>query len=789
MSSTQNETRARRRSLQHFHSMQNNDSLREAARQAVETAAQDALCTVYTPRGDNSNIGNSSISNAATTKQGRRPSTDSAFSKVSHSSLLSYQRAIHRGSNRGLFEPQDDIANSTNIENDGTLSLDGLLSLEQRTPTAATATATASKTTNSLSSGKKKQKWFFMKKALRPKPNPTKLRLTSELSKEAWMCGVCAKSFSSFAVAQRHEEYHIQEVVADLGWDGSYTSSNDERQSAIVTIEGIEDKEELPRTSLTLQLPGSDVDTKLPFSASEPSALMTPQRNTSTGQLERASLRTPTNSSIPRPDMLRMSSAAHFSSAANHLHPYNTPALQRKRKSKRTLSNHIFEDSSSRSDDFFLESAEFDLTTSVVKPSARSQTPMTPIDERKKVQTNKNQDQKLTIDIQQQENDWLSDEHDLLVPHSMRNYVVLADEALTDVCEKAKPLMLTSAEQEAERELEYLARDKAYYDMMYIRSVERQRGGTYDHFRAEGKSILSKVQNKFVDAYQLMKDGKAKGKTTHMDHYTRKLKGDIDTIHILENSKESLYVNVIVKASLKVVSYELQRLAKQRWEAAQAKKDDHDPQAQQFQQFRAAAQDNLVKLAGMALASDFTPRRIAVQLSNDLYRYEIFLRRESDTCRCAKTHSLCLPFHSFSFRLLTPRLKRRGVTIETEIEYRVGPYFVLAVNVKKVDWRRLVKAANRDVEASKSRWKLEQEGKNDDEKADVGPKGVIMSFLFLCYRLSQLTKFEVMAQFLAWCYYFHWALYTPICFLLYHSFLGELFRRYFLATVSDGKLV
>ena len=42
--------------------------------------------------------------------------------------------------------------------------------------------------------------------------------------------------------------------------------------------------------------------------------------------------------------------------------------------------------------------------------------------------------------------------------------------------------------------------------------------------------------------------------------------------------------------------------------------------SERFQKFRAVAQGNLVKLAGFALASDFTPRRIAVQLSNDLYR-------------------------------------------------------------------------------------------------------------------------------------------------------------------------
>jgi hypothetical protein len=137
--------------------------------------------------------------------------------------------------------------------------------------------------------------------------------------------------------------------------------------------------------------------------------------------------------------------------------------------------------------------------------------------------------------------------------------------------------------------------------------------------------------------------------------------------------------------------------------------------------------------------------------------------------------------------LLTPRLKRRGVFIETEIEYRVGPYFVLAVNIKKVDWRRVVKAAYRDVTEAKSRWRREQQEKNDEENIEQKPRGVIMSFIVLCYALTKMTEFEVIAQFLAWCYYFHWAIFIPICFLLYHSFLGELFRRYFLASVTDGK--
>jgi hypothetical protein len=645
------------------------------------TSTSTSTITITSSPRDNTTTKDATTPTTNQQRHPRRPSTDSAASKASHSSFLSYQRAIHRGSKRGLFEARDDdhMANNNkhhhhhHNDSGGSLSLNELLSRE---PTAA-MTATASKTTNSLSPSdkhkrkKKKKRWSILKRItrLKPLPNP-KLLLASELSNEAWMCGVCSKSFSSFAAAERHEEYHIQEVVADLGWLGSATHAGEEtvEESSLVaaSVESIlQDKSHnmLPSAVAAAILDDttrtSNIDPQTTTSAFEPPS--TPLRTTTgTHQHDRASFRTSNNSSVrPRPDMLRMSAtanAAHSCSpAANMMYPNNgTPALQRKRKSKQ---HENLLDDSSRSDDFFHgnSSGDFDLTAAIVKPpsisSARkglgvngigahhhhhhqvvvAAAPMSPIDERRKLQDqNKN---RLTINVHTHagadNDDWMSsddNEHDLLVPHSMRNYVILADEALVDVCEKAKPLMLTSEERRAEKELDYLAQDKAYYDMLYIRSVERRRGGTYDHFRAEGKSILSKVQNKFVDAYQLMKTGKQKGNKTHLDHYTRKLKGDIDTIHILENSKKSLYVNVIVKASLKVVSYELQRMAKKRWEAAQAAKqrnENNDLQAQQFQQFRAAAQDNLVKLAGMALAADFTPRRIAVQLSNDLYRYEI----------------------------------------------------------------------------------------------------------------------------------------------------------------------
>jgi hypothetical protein len=270
------------------------------------------------------------------------------------------------------------------------------------------------------------------------------------------------------------------------------------------------------------------------------------------------------------------------------IQPYNTPALQRKKRTaERRYSDDIFED----------KPEEYGFSTSIMQALPSK---MSPIIEHRDV---------------------LSDEHDMLVPHGMKEYVVLADEALVDVCNKAEPLILTPSEAEAELELEWLAKDKSYYDLLSTRALERHRGGRYSRFRTEGKTIVSKVQNKFVDAYQLMKEGNSKRRNTNLDHYTHKLKGDAETQNVIEHTPKTLYVNVIVKNSIQVVSHELERLAKQRWEDTLSNtKGGTDDQAQRFQKFRAAAQGNLVKLAGLALASDFTPRRIAVQLSNDLYR-------------------------------------------------------------------------------------------------------------------------------------------------------------------------
>jgi hypothetical protein len=679
MAASKEEQKIRRRSLKKLHSS-SSISNKEDARKAVQLASRKAL-DAANGGGLERASGNLSTSAAAAA---RAPSMDNSYAYSNSSSLGSHELAVRRGSSRGLFEGNEtgeDAASFSLSEN----SLD-----YEMTTTTETKASTLS------DHNQRKSMWNKLvrsnKKRSRKKKKST--FLTAEITQEAWMCGVCAKSFSSLAAAEKHEDYHVKEVVMDLGWAGdpfNNDSSNLVLRSELHSPSTSPPPEQLVAKQFleTNRSPGVTV-----MSQPRPDVLTKSNRNLTASRVsfqDRAAPESPT----PFPERLNL----------------NLPRLQ-------------------------LDS-RYNFLTKKSPPILRNNgAKMTPIEE---------------------EHDFPG-EHDLLVPHGMREYVVLADEALVDVCFKARPLILTHDEMDAELELEWLAKDKSHYDLITERAMARAQQGTYIRFRTEGKNVLCQVQNKFVDAYQLMKEGDTNKNSPMLDHYNRKGKGDEDQKHAIEHTKKTLYVNVIVKNSIQVVSHELERLAKQRWEDSQVqanktilKDGANETQAQRFQKFRAAAQGNLVKLAGLALASDFTPRRIAVQLSNDLYR------------------------------LLTPRLKRRGITIATEIEYRVGPYFVLAVNIESIDWGKLIRATHRDVAERKLKWD------KDQDVVQTGQAGVLVCFVVLCYRLSRMTKYEVLAQCLAWLYYFHWVIYLPICFVSYHLFLGSTFRTFILSSVADGK--
>lgn len=540
---------------------------REEALAAVQRAARFAVETVLVDPKTRSTVFGADLINLppSTNNSNRHHNPDGSISNDSQTSYLSRERALFRGSSRGLFE-ENEIGSRpvTGGDGEGGGSLDGF----DFDRDLATIEETRQSTVSDDNS-KKKKRGGRLSRLFRKKKSSLSQWTTQQMREEAWMCGVCSKSFLSFDAAKKHEDYHIKEIVADLGWlcadteavrasyDDTDDDDNNNNNGAVEPSEA---------AALTARAAG------MMYEASSRGMPRLPKMS-SVANL----------STAPRPDILTVSKARRSTAIAP-----TPPSV-------------------------FLSSGE---------------TKYEPINDY---------------------DDFVA-EVDSALPHGMPGYVVLADEALIDVCSKAEAWILTHVEQEAEFELEMYSKDKEYYTMLEMRDIERQGEGAYSRFRTDGKNLAQKVQNKMVDAYAIMKEGKAKKRDVSVDHYKRKYKGDSQIHNEIENTNRTLYVNVIVKNSINVVSHELERLAKQRWEeykeTHEEKLDSRNADSRaQFEKFKAAAQGNLVKLAGMALASDFTPRRIAVQLSNDLYRYEGSLWWFSFTkSKCLLTLCLLISF-------------------------------------------------------------------------------------------------------------------------------------------------
>ena len=127
--------------------------------------------------------------------------------------------------------------------------------------------------------------------------------------------------------------------------------------------------------------------------------------------------------------------------------------------------------------------------------------------------------------------------------------------------------------------------------------------------------------------------------------------------------------------------------------------------------------------------------------------------------------------------------------IQTEIEYRVGPYFILAVNVESIDWIRLIKYTHRDVMKRARDW---NDKRGETEDADSGETTnlcvrVFRNCVAQVSHLKLLTLTDVIARALSYLYYVHWAISVPICFVAYRLIIPSGMRRYILSTVTDGE--
>jgi hypothetical protein len=495
---------------------------------------------------------------------------------------LSTERAIQRGSQRALqdsFEGDESpgvqsrsIADFdlTTVTEDGTLpthqtNSEGTLGIVKK---KSWRIVRISRKKSSREGGMGSRRGSVKSYGSARSSNQSGLKMAT--SQDAWMCGVCGKVFSTYKSAEVHEELCIREKMAACGLR---------------------------------------IETAVPVGAEVPA---TPNQSNVAGTPEPEPVAETAGVARAPPD----ESDRSFQSALSN--------------EKSAEAFHI-----RKSVDFADLHAEWSLESTegndngFKKPILRHPVSPVPFPElapsnhnERMVQAVKNNDRlnmlsksslQCTMPIPQSN---VADAN-LLLPDTMRQYVVLADEALVNAVLRAIPLTLNMYEIDAEIALRLLALDKAYYDAMAGRASHRKK------FRIEkstGTGVLAKVQHKFVDAYQLIKEGETEDQTG--DQYTRRNKGGGSGGGDIEHTDDTFYVNVIVKQSIHVVSNELDRLAKIRWEDTERKSriEAADEKTARFERFRAFTLTHAVKLAGLALASDFTPRRIAVQLSNDLYR-------------------------------------------------------------------------------------------------------------------------------------------------------------------------
>mmetsp|Transcript_833 Transcript_833/g.1322 ORF Transcript_833/g.1322 Transcript_833/m.1322 type:complete len:971 (+) Transcript_833:90-3002(+) len=623
--------------------------------------------------------------------QGGHVSSSVSVSVGSISSLPTIERAVHRGFSRGSSEMNE---RTTYFAEENFPDMD-----------MTTYTEETSNEENTKSS--KKRRRMVLSKILKRnrkgeshssrsssgKHHSRKARSLSfdwdksDFAKDAWMCGCCGKVFSNEKAAELHEDRCIYEAIHQLEW-----SEGGLGWAASPTASA---------NTFPLHAMGNPGASTVP---SAPSHFEAAPLMTTAGDYD----------DLPPDNFLGRQPAITFADNTD----LGVPSFKEGGlKSILRPSKHFFRTNGS------------DHTHSQQQP----QQPHAPMP---------------TLAEEHQFCNVASTE-DLLLTHAMRQFIVLTDEALVNTVERAEQLVVTNDETDAERELMLLGKDKEYYDMLETRTNKRNacKNSLYTH----KKGILSKVQNKFADAYTTIKEGDMKGSMS--DQYSRTAKGKNDSIVDIQHDDKTLYVNVIVKNSIRVVSNELERLANARWEAS---KTDNYKKDKGFAKFREMAQLNVVKLAGLALASDFTPRRIAVQLSNDLYRR------------------------------MAPGMKKRGVTIETEIEYRVGPFFVLAVNVQKIDWIKLIKFTHKDVQEREKKWREELERNRQQENESTGEIVAAQrkSWSKYMYMLCQLTRFEIFGQFLSWIYHVHWIISLPICTVLY-VLIPSTVRTYLLQSVTD----
>jgi hypothetical protein len=453
-----------------------------------------------------------------------------------------------------------------------------------------------------------KKKGFLRKMAakvsaktlLKPKSTPPGMTvLVSGISKEAWMCGCCGKVFPTFRVADDHETKCIQDVVDAGGFGGGLSSDrsslrDDHRSSS----------------SAAHRPPSPNFVTRHGAFLSERQQ----QLHTPTGLSRRARVDDDLMHDL---DLRDASQSNHSGKSVYSSARSMQPGVPSPWESKSQLSIDILRANLSS----YVSNQPAKLTLPGVKQTSVSfHDQAVPLARPPPFSPTMMVDYQATTPRRKLDSSFdratINEPATILLTRSMKDHVIVTDEALVNSVTRAAEIVLTRAELDAEKELECMANDKRYYEDM-TRRAYALKANPITKFRTDGKSVASKIQNKFVDAWQLIKEGDKENRN-FTDEYVKKSRdGSVGQKELVHNGNTH-YINVFVKHSIRVVNSELERLAEQRWEdQGEARRDDG---TRNFEQFRKFAHVNLVRLAKLALAADFTPRKVSVQLSNDLYR-------------------------------------------------------------------------------------------------------------------------------------------------------------------------
>ena len=158
---------------------------------------------------------------------------------------------------------------------------------------------------------------------------------------------------------------------------------------------------------------------------------------------------------------------------------------------------------------------------------------------------------------------------------------------------------------------------------------------------------------------------------------------------------------------------------------------------------------------------------------------------------------------------MPPQLEQRGVTIQTEIEYRVGQYFVLAVNVLQIDWILLMDHTQKMLARRRTKWirdqrmrlekdslvekvgkdrwknKYGRDGGGGGKKKTRNKKKSFHEFL-VAIRRRFPSRNEVVAHFLTLMNRLHFIIAIPLLHLCYSLFFKYAVDKYILTVVTDG---